>query len=104
MDTAQRTLAEILLSVPSADQEHFHELGDGYVYMPLRVMEKYLYPTLRVMQHLHKHKGQYDYLPGGVETMIVYLLPQRRGNPTESNRTRLEGAQEYRLPCWKRPP
>jgi hypothetical protein len=35
-----------LMSVPSADQEHFHELGDGYVYMPLHVMEKYL-STLR---------------------------------------------------------
>ncbi len=28
--SAQRTLAEMLGSVPSADQEHFHELGDGY--------------------------------------------------------------------------
>ncbi len=34
--TAQRTLAEMLMSIPSADQEHFHELGDGYVYMPLQ--------------------------------------------------------------------
>jgi hypothetical protein len=72
LHTAQRTLAEMLMSIPSADQEHFHELGDGYVYMPLPVMEKYLYPTLRVMQHQHKHKGQYDCIPGGVESMIVY--------------------------------
>ena len=60
------------MSIPSADQEHFHELGDGYVYMPLHAMEKYLYPTLRVMQHLHSAKGKYEYLPGGVESMILY--------------------------------
>ena len=29
--TAQRTLAKMLMSVPSADQKHFRELGDGYV-------------------------------------------------------------------------
>ena len=46
--TSQRTLAEMLMSVPSADQDHFRELGDGYVYMPLQAMEKYLYPTLRM--------------------------------------------------------
>jgi hypothetical protein len=39
LHTAQRTLAEMLMSIPSADQEHFHELRDGYVYMPLHVME-----------------------------------------------------------------
>jgi hypothetical protein len=43
LHSAQRTLAEMLGSVPSADHEHFHELGDGYVYMPLHTMEKYLY-------------------------------------------------------------
>jgi hypothetical protein len=72
LHTTQQTLAEMLMSIPSADQEYFHELGDGYVYMSLHAMEKYLYPTLRVMQHLHKHKGQCDYLSGGVESMMVY--------------------------------
>ncbi len=42
--------------------------------MPLHAMEKYLYPTLRVMQHLHSAKGPYEYIPGGVESMIVYSL------------------------------
>ncbi len=41
------------------------------MYMPLHTMEKYLYPTLRVMQELHSLKGRYEYLPGGVESMIV---------------------------------
>ena len=86
LHTAQRTLAEMLMSVPSADQELFHELGDGYVYMPLNIMEKYLYPTLRVMQHLHRHKGQYDYIPGGVESMIVYSY-FHKGGGIPKNRT-----------------
>jgi hypothetical protein len=86
LHSAQRTLAEMLASLPSEDQGHFHELGDGYVYMPLHTMEKYLFPTLRVMQHLHSNKGQYDYIPGGVESMIVYsYFHQGGGSPP--NRT-----------------
>jgi hypothetical protein len=85
--SSQRTLAEMLMSIPSADHECFHELGDGFVQMPLQAMEKYLYPTLRVMQHLHRHKGCYDYLPGGVESMMVYsFFCQREGIP--QNRTK----------------
>ena len=86
LHSAQRTLAEMLASLPSEDQGHFHELGDGYVYMPLHAMEKYIYPTLRVMQYLLSAKGKYEYLPGGVESMIVYsYFHQRGGNPP--NRT-----------------
>ncbi len=84
--SAQRTLVEMLGSVPSADQGHFHELGDGYVCMPLHAMEKYLYPTLRVMQHLHNCKGQYDYIPGGVESMIAYSY-FHQGGGVPQNRT-----------------
>ena len=76
----------MLGSVPSADHEHFHELGDGYVYMPLHTMEKYLYPTLRVMQHLHSLKGDYEHLPGGVASMIVYSYFQQGGGVPQ-NRT-----------------
>ena len=88
--TAQRTLAEMLMSIPSADQEHFHELGDSYVYMPLQAMEKYLYPTLRVMQHLHRQKGLHDYIPGGVESMIVYSY-FHKGGGIPKNRTERDG-------------
>jgi hypothetical protein len=87
LHSAQRTLAEMLMSVPSADHGHFHELGDGYVYMPLHAMEKYLYPTLRVMQHLHSAKGKYEYLPGGVESMIVYSY-FHQGGGVPQNRTK----------------
>ncbi len=62
----------MLLNNPRADREQFHELGDGCVRMPLNMMERYLYPKLRVMQHLHRNAGQYDYVPGGVESMLVY--------------------------------
>jgi hypothetical protein len=86
LHSAQQTLAEMLGSVPLADHEHFHELGDGYVYMPLHAMEKYLYPTLRVMQHLHSLKSQYDYIPGGVESMIVYSY-FHQGGGVPKNRT-----------------
>jgi hypothetical protein len=86
LHSAQRTLAEMLVSLPSEDQGHFHELGDGYAHMPLHAFEKFLYPTLRVMQHLHSNKGQYDYIPGGVESMIVYsYFHQGMGSPP--NRT-----------------
>ena len=44
------------------------------------------YPTLRVMQHLHRHKGQYDYIPGGVESMIVYSY-FHKGGGIPKNRT-----------------
>ncbi len=74
----------MLVSVPSADREHFHELGDGHVYMPLHTMEKYLYPTLHVMQELHRLKGQYEYLPGGVESMIVYSFFQQGGRVAQN--------------------
>jgi hypothetical protein len=87
LHSAQRTLAEMLVSLPSEDQGHFYELGDGYVYMPLHAFEKFLYPTLRVMQYLHSNKGQYDYIPGGVESMMVYSY-FHQGNGTPPNRTK----------------
>ena len=87
LHTAQRTLAEMLTSIPSADQEQFHELGDGYVYMPLTVMEKYLYPTCNATLtqpqgpiRLHPRRSRID--------DSVFLLPPRNRDPTKSNRTR----------------
>jgi hypothetical protein len=103
LHSAQRTLAEMLVSIPSADQEHFHELGDGYAYMPLHAMDKCLYPTLRVMQHLlTQRQGPIRLHPrwSRVDDSVL-LLPSRRRIYTKSNRTRPQGAQEYRLPCRK---
>ncbi len=42
--------------------------------------------TLRVMQELHSLKGQYEYLPGGAESMIVYSFFQQGGGVAQ-NRT-----------------
>ncbi len=60
----------MLLYIPRAEQEQFHELGDGYVYMHLYTMEKYLFPTLHVMRFLDENTRKR--LPGGVESMIAY--------------------------------
>ncbi len=77
---AQRTLAEMLFDCPLADQEHFRELGDGYVCMPLGTMEKFLYPTLRICKHLNSNKRRYEHIPGGVmESMIVYSFIHQGG-------------------------
>jgi hypothetical protein len=50
------------------------------------LMEKYLYPTMKLMQHLQKQSGDtMNNLPGGIETMVMYsfylqgqLYPKRR--------------------------
>ncbi len=51
--------------------------------MPLRMMEKYLHPTITLMQHLRKHKA--SELPGGLEVAAIYsfflqgqLFPKER--------------------------
>ena len=45
---------------------------------------KSTYPTLRVMQELHSLKGRYEYLPGGVESMIVYSFFQQGGRVAQN--------------------
>jgi hypothetical protein len=80
---ASHTLAEMLLNIPSENRDHFTPLGEAPVCMPLRMMEKYLYPTIKLMQHLQE-KGGKD-LPGGIQTMAMYsfylqgqLYPKQR--------------------------
>jgi hypothetical protein len=55
LHSASLILAEMLVGIPHADRDQFHEIGDGHVYMPLAIMEKYLYPTLHLMRYLHEH-------------------------------------------------
>jgi hypothetical protein len=64
LHSASLSLAEMLRDIPQNDRKQFHELGEGFVYMLLSIMEKYLYPTLRLMQFLHKNAG--ERLPAGV--------------------------------------
>ncbi len=47
-------------------------------------MEKYLYPTLRLMQFLHRNAG--ERLPAGVDTMMAYSFFQQGMGPPK-NRT-----------------
>jgi hypothetical protein len=70
--------------IPQNDHEQFHELGEGFVYMPLNIMEKYHYPTLRLMQFLHRNAG--ERLPAGVDTMMAYSFFQQGMGPPK-NRT-----------------
>ena len=84
LHSASLTLAEMLRDIPQNDHEQFHELGEGYVYMPLNIMEKYLYPTLRLMQFLHTNAG--ERLPAGVDTMMAYSFFQQGMGPPK-NRT-----------------
>jgi hypothetical protein len=84
LHSASLTLAEMLRDIPQNDREQFYELGEGYVYMPLNIMEKYLYPTLRLMQFLHANAG--ERLPAGVDTMMAYSFFQQGMGPPK-NRT-----------------
>ena len=84
LHSASLTLAEMLRDIPQNDREQFHELGEGFVYMPLNIMEKYLYPTLRLMQFLHRNAG--ERLPAGVDTMMAYSFFQQGMGPPK-NRT-----------------
>ncbi len=55
---ASHSLVEMLLNIPEEDREHFAPLGETSVCMPLRVMERYLYPTMKLMQHLQEERRQ----------------------------------------------
>jgi hypothetical protein len=70
MQSVQRTLSEMLLSVPDVGRTQFHELGDGSVMMPPAMMQKYLYPALCLMQYLQDKADKN--LPGGIDMRIVY--------------------------------
>ncbi len=45
-----RTLADMVVRLPKEDQAQFKPLGEANVVMPLRMMEKYLQPTIILME------------------------------------------------------
>jgi hypothetical protein len=63
-------LAEMIARIPEEDKEQFSPLGEAGVVMPLRMMEKYLLPTIKLMEHLHAN-GLHE-LPGGLEVAAIY--------------------------------
>jgi hypothetical protein len=94
LHSASLSLAEMLRDIPQNDREQFHELGEGFVYMPLNMMEKYLYPTLRLMQF--QQRNACERLPAGVDTMMAYSFFQQGIGPPK-NRT------EYDLEILRNP-
>jgi hypothetical protein len=76
----------MLVGIPHANRDQFHEIGDGHVYMPLAIMEKYLYPTLHaLMRYLHEHTVKN--FTGGVESMLAYSF-FLQGQSLPKNRTK----------------
>ncbi len=65
-----RKLTQMLLHLPTVDRDNFVPLGDNSVSMPLWVMEKYLFPTIKLMDHC-REKGTQGF-PGGIEVMALY--------------------------------
>jgi hypothetical protein len=80
---------ELVTHIPKEDKEQFASLGETQVVMPLRMMEKYLLPTIKLMEFLHE-KGV-DNLPGGLEVAAVYsFFLQGQLNPKERINADLE--------------
>jgi hypothetical protein len=65
-----RALTDMVVRLPKEDQAQFKPLGEANVVMPLRMMEKYLQPTIVLMEYLRKHRA--SELPGGLELATVY--------------------------------
>jgi hypothetical protein len=84
LHSASLILAEMLLGIPQHDRD-LHEIGDSHnVYMPLAIMEKYLYLTWHLMRYLHKNTVKN--FPRGVESMLAYSF-SLQGQNLPKNRT-----------------
>jgi hypothetical protein len=73
---ATSALADLIALIPKEDKEQFKPLGEANVVMSLRMMEKYLLPTIRLMEFLHEkslEKGLPN-LPGGLEVAAIYFF------------------------------
>ncbi len=49
-----RTLMDLIAHISKEDKEQFTPLGETDVVMPLRMMEKYLLPTIKIMEFIHE--------------------------------------------------
>jgi hypothetical protein len=65
-----RTLTQMLLHLPTVDRDNFIPLGDNSVSMPIWVMEKYLFPTIKLMDYCREN-GMRSF-PDGIEVMALY--------------------------------
>ncbi len=88
-------LADLIARIPKEDKEQFKPLGEANVVtcMPLRMMEKYLLPTIKLMEFLHNkssEKGLHN-LPGGLEVAALYsFFLQGQLSPKERVKEDLE--------------
>jgi hypothetical protein len=86
---ATMTLADMVTRIPKEDKEQFKPLGEANVVMPLRMMEKYLQPTIRLMEFL-RVRGPSE-LPGGLEVAAIYsFFLQGQLSPKERVKADLE--------------
>jgi hypothetical protein len=83
------SLASMIARIPKEDREQFKPLGEANVVMPLRMMEKYLQPTIKLMEYLREKRiGE---LPGGLEVAAIYsFLLQGQLSPKERVKADLE--------------
>ncbi len=71
--TSSRTLVEMAMNLPVEDRDLFTPLEDHAVCMPMRLMEKYLYPSIMLMHFLNERRTNIPgNLPGGLEAMALY--------------------------------
>ncbi len=93
---ASRTLTQMLLHLPAVDRDNFVPLGDNSVSMPLWVMEKYLFPTIKLMDYC-REKGMQSF-PGGIEVMALYsFYLQGQVNPRDRTYQDLEALRATTL-------
>jgi hypothetical protein len=86
----------MLLHLPTVDRDNFVPLGDSSVSMPLWVMEKYLFPTIKFMDYC-REKGMQS-LPGGIEVMALYsFYLQGQVNPRDRTYQDLEALRATTL-------
>jgi hypothetical protein len=71
--TSSRTLVEMAMNLPSENRDLFTPLGDHAVCMPMRLMEKYLCPSIMLMHFINERRTNIPgNLPGGLEAMALY--------------------------------
>jgi hypothetical protein len=75
MNASQPSLAEMLTCVPPVDRDQFQESGDGYVNIPLYILEKYMLLSLRIQGYMHDKNT--EALPGGADALMAYSFFSR---------------------------
>jgi hypothetical protein len=96
---SSHTLVEMAMHLPVEDRDQFTRLGDHGVCMPLRIMEKYFFPTIKLMSFLQERKSNIPgNVPGGIEAMALYsFYLQGQVYPREKTQEDLDALQAATL-------